>query len=82
MDHSPLKVSGQAKVRLAFKEKHCTQPIYVLHNVKNNLLGLPAIRELQVLSQIHTVSQPVHEPIHTVSQPVHEPTHAVSQPAH
>jgi transposase InsO family protein len=67
-DRSPLKVSGQATVRLAYKEKQCTQPIYVLHNVKHNLLGLPAIRELQVLSQIHTVSQPVHEPTHIPDQ--------------
>ena len=60
-DNRPLDVAGEVVVRLAHKETECTQTIFVLRKVKHNLLGLPAIRALNVLTQIHAVTQPIQE---------------------
>ena len=60
-DNRPLDVAGEVVVRLAHKETECTQTIFVLKKVKHNLLGLPAIRALNVLTQIHAVTQPIQE---------------------
>ena len=38
-----LKVVGQAAVQLTYRGKSCTQPFYVIDDLKSNLLGLPAI---------------------------------------
>ena len=61
LDHSPLEVVGQATVRLAYRDKQCTHVIFVLRKVKHNLLGLPAIQALNVLTQVDTVSRSVSE---------------------
>ena len=58
-DQSPLEVVGETPVRLAYRDKQCIQAIFVLQKVKHNLLGLPAIRALHVLSQVDHVSQPI-----------------------
>ena len=58
-DQSPLEVVGETTVRLAYRDKQCTQAIFVLQKVKHNLLGLPTIRALHVLSQVDHVSQPI-----------------------
>ena len=47
-----LKVVGQAAVQLTYKGKSCTQPIYVIDDLKSNLLGLPAITALQILVKV------------------------------
>ena len=60
-DHSPLKVVGHATVRLADSDKQCTHVIFVLQKGKHNLLGLPAIQALKVLTQVNTVSRSVLE---------------------
>ena len=57
-NQSPLKVIGEATVRLAYRDKQCTQVISVLQKVKHHLLGLPAICALHVLTEV-TVSQPI-----------------------
>ena len=41
-DRKPLSVIGEAKVSLSCKQKACDQTVYVIRNLKNNLLGLPA----------------------------------------
>ena len=58
-DQSPLEVLGETTVRLAYQDKQCTQAIFILQKVKHNLLGLPAIRALHVLTQVDTVSKPI-----------------------
>ena len=58
-DQSPLEVVGETTVRLAYREKQCTQAILVLQKVKHKLLSLHAIRALHVLSQVDHVSQPI-----------------------
>ena len=58
-DQSPFEVVGETTVRLAYTDKQCIQAIFVLQKVKHNLLGLPAIRALHVLSHVEHVSQPI-----------------------
>ena len=50
-DRTPLKVLGQTRVTLTSKGKSCSQDVYVVQHLKHNLLGLPAIRALGLLSQ-------------------------------
>jgi len=60
-DNSPLEVIGGATVRLVYKGTECTQPIFVVRNVKQNLLGFPAIQVLQVLKHVNVVTQSIPE---------------------
>ena len=46
---------GQAAVQLTYKGKSCTQPIYVIDDLKSNLLGLPAITALQILVKVNRI---------------------------
>ena len=43
-DRSQLKVLGMLPVSLCYRDNSWTQTIYVIDELKNNLLGLPAIR--------------------------------------
>ena len=54
-DGNRLQVVGQLDVKLTFKNQVTSQTIYVLRKLKQSLLGLPAIRELSVISQINEV---------------------------
>lgn len=47
-DHTALKVLGKVLVTLRHKARYYTQPVYVVKNVKNNLLRLPAIKALNM----------------------------------
>ena len=60
-DTRPLEVTGEATVRLVYKGTECTQPILVVRNVKQNLLGFPAISALQVLRHVNAVTQSIPE---------------------
>ena len=52
-DRKPLCLLGEAEVRLRTQTHDCTQIIFVLKG--NNLLGLPAVRALNVLKQVEGV---------------------------
>ena len=54
-DNHSLEVIGEATVRLVYRVTECTQSIFVVSNVKQNLLGFPAIRVLQVLKHVNAV---------------------------
>ena len=55
-DHVPLYIIGMTTLSLSFKETVCTQPVFIICNFKNNLLGLPAIKLLQVIPmQLDTI---------------------------
>ena len=55
-DHAPLDVIGMTTLSLSFKGNVCTQPVFIIRNLKNNLLGLPAIKLLQIIPmQLDTV---------------------------
>jgi len=50
-DQKRLNVVGQKSVKLTYQEKPCSQNVYIIRGLKNNLLGFPAIKKLEMLSQ-------------------------------
>ena len=66
-DRTPLKVLGHTRVTLTSKWKSCFQDDYVVQQLKHNLLGLPAIRALGLLSQADKIMVELKE-IHSSSQ--------------
>ena len=46
---------GQAVVQLTYEGRTCKQPIYIIEGLKNNLLGLPAITALQLLTKVESI---------------------------
>lgn len=59
-DHLPLDVVGVADLPMSFKGNTCTQPVFIIRNLRNNLLGLPAIKLLQILPrQLDTIGQSI-----------------------
>ena len=49
-----------------YKGTECTQPIFVVRNVKQNLLGFPAIRALQEFKYVNAVTQSILEQFPTL----------------
>lgn len=58
-DSKPLLVVGVAVLPLSFKGKTCNQKVYVIENLKNNLLGLPAVQALEILKQVDGIEVPI-----------------------
>ena len=54
-NNKPLDVLGQAVVQLTYEGRTCKQPIYIIEGLKNNLLGLPAITALQLLTKVESI---------------------------
>jgi transposase InsO family protein len=52
----PLKVEGRFRADLKFKEEESQQSVYVIEGLKNNLLGLPAITALGLISRLHSIT--------------------------
>ena len=55
--NNPLKVRGQFNGTLTFKERTTTQPVFVIDRLATSLLGLPAIKALQLLRQVDGVQE-------------------------
>lgn len=49
-----LEVLGQLQAELSHKSKTAVQPIYVVKGLQSNLLGLPAIRALDLVARLDT----------------------------
>ena len=60
-DRKPLSVLGELSLSLTYKGKSCTHPVYVLKGVHENLLGLPAIQALEILTPVDAVKQSLTE---------------------
>ena len=56
-DQQPLKVLGQVTLTLSSKGQACTHNVYVVRDLEQNLLGLPAIEELNLLAKVAEVRQ-------------------------
>ena len=56
-DRKSLDVLGTVTLTLMVNGKSCTQRVFVVRNLQNNLLGLPAIKLLQMLPQIDTIQK-------------------------
>ena len=52
---SPLTVLGQFTASLIFNHVTCKQKVFVVKDLKHNLLGLPAITSLSLISRMSTV---------------------------
>ena len=52
---APLTVLGQLTANLTFRQITCKQTVFVVKDLKNNLLGLPAIASLNLISRINSV---------------------------
>jgi len=48
-------VLGHAVIQLTSKERSCKHPIYAIEGLKNNLLGLPTITALQLLTKVDSI---------------------------
>ena len=53
----PLQVLGQFEATLAKKQKGTSQTVFVIRGLKTNLLGLPAINALQLVSRIDSTAK-------------------------
>ena len=56
-NRSPLEVIGEVTMTLTYKGKSCNHRIFVIRHLQNNLLGLPAIKALEVISGINAIEQ-------------------------
>ena len=54
-NNQSLKVMGQATVQFTYNGKSSKQIIYVIMDLKTNLLGLPAITALQLLIKVDSI---------------------------
>ena len=50
-----LDVLGCSTVKLSYKQRSIKQKVYVIRKLANNLLGLPAIIALNILTQVNAV---------------------------
>ena len=60
-DQTPLEVLGEIPVKLVYKNRSCKHSVFIVKNLQQNLLGLPAIRSLSLLTPIEMVDAPIPE---------------------
>ena len=53
---TPLQVIGQFTAKLSRGENTITQPVYVVDGLKTNLLGLPAITQLNLAARVDAIA--------------------------
>ena len=53
--HGPDKVLGQVTLTFSSKEKTCIHNAFVVRDLEQNLLGLPAIQDLNLLAKVAEV---------------------------
>ena len=54
-DNTNLKILGKISLTLTHDQRCCTQDVYVIKDLKSDLLGLPAIKELELLLNVCSV---------------------------
>ena len=54
--NKPLKVIGRLTVSMTHKDHSCEQDIFVVSHLHHNLLGLPAIKALHLLTRVETIN--------------------------
>ena len=52
----PLKVMGRLTVSMSHKDHLCKQEIFVVNHLHHNLLGLPAIKALHLLTRVEQIN--------------------------
>ena len=56
-DGTPLRTAGQATVKLAHQGQECRHTLFILPSLEHNLLGLPAIRDLQIIQKVDSLGE-------------------------
>ena len=51
----PLKVQGEFTAKMSFRDKSSQETVFVVKGLQQNLLGLPAIKALHLVSRVDTV---------------------------
>ena len=51
-DQTPLNLLGKTSLTMSYKGKTSTQDVFIVKGLKNNLLGLPTIRELNLIQSV------------------------------
>ena len=54
--NTPLKVKGRLTVSMTYKNNSCEQEVFVVNHLQHNLLGLPAIKALHLLTRVESVT--------------------------
>ena len=54
--HNSIQVLGQFQGKLQVGDKTSTETVFVIRGLRNNLLGLPAMKSLQLVCRVDTVS--------------------------
>ena len=60
-DQKPLPVAGEMMLTLKYKDRSTVQTVYVVKHLSQNLLGFPAIVELQLLTQVDEIGPDIME---------------------
>ena len=58
-DQRRLNVLGKKSLTITYQGQSCNQDTYIIKYLKNNLLGLPAIRKLEMLSHVCTIEKSI-----------------------
>ena len=58
-DHQPFTIRETATLTLSLNGKSCKQEVFIVKGFRNNLLGLPAIKQLQLLPEVNTVQKSI-----------------------
>ena len=58
-DQRRLNVLGKKSLTITYQGQSCNQDTYIIKDLKNNLLGLPAIRKLEMLSHVCTIEKSI-----------------------
>jgi len=54
-NRTPLDILGEAQMKLSYNAKSSTQQVFVVRDLQHDLLGLPAIRDLEVITGIYVI---------------------------
>ena len=55
----PLEVVGKTSLKLTYKGKSSVQRVFVIKHLQNNLLGLPAIKALELIRGLDAITQSI-----------------------
>ena len=58
-DNRPLAVLGELSATLTYCDRSCVHPVYVVRELQKNLLGLPAIQALNLLTPVAAIETSV-----------------------
>lgn len=58
-DRKPLEVMGEFSATLRYRDRTFTHPVYVIKRLQQDLLGLPAIQALELLTQVNAIGESV-----------------------